>query len=145
VHLIRKWKHDIYTYFLDSLPDDANRHSLFILQTPNAHSLASSGYRDNGFYLLVPNPVEGGGYSCHVPEAESCLHGHNSSTASFTLDKLEARLVVLEAKDIELETKVTELQAKNAALEVQIVDLENKVGTSKNNETFFYTNQEINY
>jgi hypothetical protein len=50
-----------------------------------------------------------------------------------TVDKLEARLVVMEAKlgakDVELETKVTNQQAEITALQLHNADLQNKVGT----------------
>jgi hypothetical protein len=61
-----------------------------------------------------------------VPAIEACLQGHNSSTASLTVDKLEARLVVMEAKDLELETKVAELETKDTNQQAEITDLQTK-------------------
>jgi hypothetical protein len=111
-------------------------------QTPNAHSLASSGYRDNSFYLLVPNPVEGGAYVCHVPPSEACLGSNSSADASLTLNKMESQLLImeakLEAKDAALDAKIAELkaqsmqsQAKEAALEMEISKSMSTQGKSK--------------
>jgi hypothetical protein len=89
-------------------------------QTPSGHSLASSGYHDNQFFLLVPNPVEGGAYSCNIQAVQACIHSNHSAVASLTLDKLEARLVVLEAT---MEAKVAQLQTENTALKETVTDL----------------------
>jgi hypothetical protein len=110
---------------------------LDVFQTPNGHSLASSGYHDDHFYVLVPNPPDGGSYTCQVPAVQGCIHNNHSATASLTLDKLDARLIImdattqakvaaLEAKDAALEAKDAALEAKDAALEAKEAALEAK-------------------
>jgi hypothetical protein len=105
--------------------------------TPSGHLLVSSGYHDNQFFLLVPNPVEGGAYSCNIPAAQACVNGNGSAQASLTLDKLEARLVVMEAT---MEAKVTDLQAKNVVLEAKDAALQSEVDILKRRVSFHARN-----
>jgi hypothetical protein len=86
--------------------------------------VASSGYHDDYFYVLVPNPPDGGSYTCQVPAVQGCIHNNHSTTASLTLDKLDAQLIIMDttmkANDAALEAKVTNLENENAALKGEL-------------------------
>ena len=86
-------------------------------------TLSSSGYHDNSFHLTLPNPVEGGSYTCRVPPATACLHGNGTREATLTVDKMEARLAVLEARQSALEGKNVHLENENNAMKIVIGNL----------------------
>jgi hypothetical protein len=72
----------------------------------------SSGYRDHSFFLMVPNPPQTGSYTCHVPPAEACVRTHESANASVSVDRVDARLAILEARNKALHTKVATLETE---------------------------------
>lgn len=66
--------------------------------------MASSSYADGVFTLLLPNPASGGCYTCRVPPdspATACLGSDSPLRAaqSVSVDKVEARLTLLEAEN----------------------------------------------
>ena len=101
------------------------------VQTPNGQRLPSTDYRDGQFRLRLPNPVQGGDYSCLVPAAAAdaaCNNGH-SDNATVTVDAVEARLALLEAHVTGLEGKTVRLEADKNRLQGQVTILEKNVST----------------
>ena len=95
------------------------------VQTPNGQRLPSTDYRDGQFRLRLPNPVQGGSYSCLVPAVAanvSCNHGPDNATV--TVDAVEARLALLEAHVTGLEHDKQQLQLNNSRLQLQVSGLE---------------------
>nr|KAG5701387.1 hypothetical protein BaRGS_032719 [Batillaria attramentaria] len=74
--------------------------------------MASTKYDNGYFYLHLPNPVKGGNYTCILPAnvtATACVStgaGLSPQSAIF-VDKMEARLTLLEAKNMALEQKIS--------------------------------------
>jgi hypothetical protein len=69
-----------------------------VCQTPSGQSVPSWRYQDGLFYLLLPNPVPSGTFTCHVPAHQACLHGNHSATATLKVDTLKGRVAVMEAR-----------------------------------------------
>ena len=96
-------------------------------QTPSGRLLSSSTYKDGNFKLLAPNPVQGGNYSCTIPvisATAACLHGNGAhrAPASYLLDKVQARLLLLEARQSALQKENDSLKAGIAQLREAYLD-----------------------
>jgi hypothetical protein len=66
---------------------------MMMLQTPSGQVVNSSSFSQGHYSLILPNPVQGGQYACHVPSqhaARACLHGNHShqAQASVTVEKV---------------------------------------------------------
>ncbi|XP_070183111.1 uncharacterized protein [Littorina saxatilis] len=72
--------------------------------------------QSGSFLLKLPNPVEGGTYTCRLPP----------SSATLTVDKMEARLAVLETRQASQENVNSELKTKYNALKTEKDVLENR-------------------
>ena len=75
--------------------------------------MSSSQYKDGQFLLLLDNPVTGGSYTCNVSQTHAssgCPHGSGaySGDASVTVDKVEARLSLLEAENEKLKERLAQ-------------------------------------
>nr|KAG5688904.1 hypothetical protein BaRGS_009745 [Batillaria attramentaria] len=93
-------------------------------QTPSGRQ-SSSKYQDGRFYLQLPNPVEGGEYSCILPStdpATSCLPDGSLLEAALVVDEIKARLTLLEAEN-------TDLKAENKDLKTLVNSLDTKSET----------------
>lgn len=83
--------------------------------TPSS-TKASTSYDSNFFKLLVDNPVEGGDYSCHIPSRDflsACLHPNETNRGQATLyvDKVMARLTILDSENKELKDLLRNVSA----------------------------------
>nr|KAG5706727.1 hypothetical protein BaRGS_007230 [Batillaria attramentaria] len=84
--------------------------------------------------MLVPNPVSGANYTCrvHPHSAAAQCYPHDATVlngARFEVDKVEARLSLLEAAQQDLRTKNERLQAENSQLTTSVQTLQ-----AENNE-----------
>ena len=75
--------------------------------------MSSSQYKDGQFLLLLDNPVTGGSYTCNVSQTHAASgYPHGSSThpgdASIAVDKVDARLSVLEAENEKLKERLAQ-------------------------------------
>lgn len=76
---------------------------LFLGQFPSGDTQLVSTHINGKFFLTLPNPVEGGNYTCRLSSRfppVSCLH-HNSSvlaSSSVTVDEVKIRLSLLEGE-----------------------------------------------
>nr|KAG5701400.1 hypothetical protein BaRGS_032732 [Batillaria attramentaria] len=89
-------------------------------RTPS-RDLASTTYENGYFYLNVPNPLEGGNYTCILPGnlgATACVPSTTgrSPQSSIFVDKMEARLTVLQAENTAVKKKTSELLTDNISL-----------------------------
>ncbi|KAK7471458.1 hypothetical protein BaRGS_00035894, partial [Batillaria attramentaria] len=89
-------------------------------QTPSGDTKSTS-YDHGQFYLQLPNPVEGGNYTCALPStyaATSCLPAGSplSREAALLVDETKARLTLLEAENTDLKTLVKSLGNRAEAL-----------------------------
>nr|KAG5708205.1 hypothetical protein BaRGS_021139 [Batillaria attramentaria] len=87
---------------------------------------SSSKYQDGRFYLQLPNPVEGGEYSCILPStdpATSCLPDGSPLEAALVVDEIKIRLTLLEAENTERKAAVKDLKAENTDLKAENTDL----------------------
>ncbi|KAK7105732.1 hypothetical protein V1264_017073 [Littorina saxatilis] len=77
--------------------------------TPSGSVVPSTSYSDGQFRLQLPNPVLGGSYTCRVPAsaaaASPCVPGtsQHRAEASVSVDRVEARLALLEGQHRQLE------------------------------------------
>jgi hypothetical protein len=88
------------------------------LQTPSGNRVNSSSYQDGQFHLLLPNPLEGGSYTCTLPLTAldvTCSSGNSSAQAhaSVAVDTTAGRLSIVEAQQ-------TDLIAENGELKQQL-------------------------
>ncbi|KAK7090420.1 uncharacterized protein [Littorina saxatilis] len=104
-------------------------------ETPLGQTEQSSSYKDGTFLLKLPNPVEGGTYTCRLPPSAACLHGNGTGEATLTVDKTEARLAVLEARQESLENKNSDLTNKYTTLKLEKDALENRVDDLQDKNT----------
>nr|KAG5701386.1 hypothetical protein BaRGS_032718 [Batillaria attramentaria] len=98
--------------------------------------LASTKYENGYFYLHLPNPVKGGNYTCILPEnvtATACVStgaGLSPQSAIF-VDRVEARLTLLEAENTDLKKQVKQyhdkMEARRTLLEAKNMALEQKI------------------
>ncbi|XP_070183112.1 uncharacterized protein [Littorina saxatilis] len=102
-------------------------------ETPSGKTEQSSSYKDGSFLLKLPNPVEGGTYTCRLPPSAACLHDNRTGEATLTVDKMEARQAVLEARQAslenvnnELKTRVHDVESNNSDLTTKYNALESK-------------------
>ena len=79
--------------------------SFGLFQTPTEEVVPSSRAKSGHFYLTLPNPVQGGSYTCMMPDTyESC-----QKEATFGVDEVEVRTTLLEAENRELKADNREL------------------------------------
>nr|KAG5701388.1 hypothetical protein BaRGS_032720 [Batillaria attramentaria] len=82
--------------------------------TPSG-DMASTKYENGYFYLHLPNPVKGGNYTCILPAnvtATACVStgaGLSTQSAIF-VDKMEARVALLEAENMALKKRTSKLE-----------------------------------
>ncbi|XP_076445899.1 uncharacterized protein LOC143283539 [Babylonia areolata] len=103
-----------------------------VWSTPQHVELQTSWWDDGVSYLLVPNPVTSGPYTCNLDKATAALGCQSSESPSVRegtvhMDGVEARLSLLEGKlqdvrsrESELVDKVDRLEAENSALKHQL-------------------------
>nr|QBA18394.1 VIgL family C1q-related protein 4 isoform 1 [Littorina littorea] len=119
-------------------------------ETPSGQTEQSSSYKDGSFLLKLPNPVEGGTYTCRLPLSAACLHG-GTGEPTLTVAKMEARLAVLEARqegeNSELKSLVRDLQNNNSDLTTKYNALENQNSdlTTKYNALNRLLNQTVSF
>ena len=97
--------------------------------------MSSSQYKDGQFLLLLDNPVTGGSYTCNVSQthaASGCPHGSSaySGDASVTVDKIEARLSLLEAENEKLKERLAQ---RDQDYDRQMARLQNLVNQISSN------------
>nr|QBA18382.1 VIgL family C1q-related protein 12 [Littorina littorea] len=76
-------------------------------RTPNEKELSSSNFDNGNFQLLIPNPLEGGNYTCSLPREElatKCLPRDSEllEEVSVEVDEDKSRFSMLEARQQEL-------------------------------------------
>nr|KAG5689857.1 hypothetical protein BaRGS_002368 [Batillaria attramentaria] len=94
-------------------------------ETPSGRQ-SSSKYQDGRFYLQLPNPVEGGEYSCILPStdpATSCLPDGSLLEAALVVDEMQVRLTLLEAENKDLKAKNTDMKAAVKDLKAENTDM----------------------
>nr|KAG5689867.1 hypothetical protein BaRGS_002378 [Batillaria attramentaria] len=94
-------------------------------ETPSGRQ-SSSKYQDGRFYLQLPNPVEGGEYSCILPStdpATSCLPDGSLLEAALVVDEMQVRLTLLEAENTDMKAAVKDLKAENTDMNAAVKDL----------------------
>ena len=99
--------------------------------------MSSSQYKDGQFLLLLDNPVTGGSYTCTVPQTSApyvCPYGNNthSGNATVTVEKVEARLAVLEAENKRLKEQLTQQDRDHSRQLVSLQNLMNQINSSVN-------------
>ena len=99
--------------------------------------MSSSQYKDGQFLLLLDNPVAGGAYTCTVPQTSApyvCPHGNSthSGNATVTVEKVEARLAVLEAENKRLKEQLTQQDRDHSRQLVSLQNLMNQINSSVN-------------
>lgn len=84
--------------------------------TPSGTKLASSGSTQGEFSLLLPNPVEGGSYTCRLAPEDACVLSASPGLAQdvVLVDETEARLAVLEAQQLTLSQENDRLTLQTA-------------------------------
>ena len=111
----------------------------FPLQTPGGQLLPSTQYSNGQFLLLLDNPVTGGSYTCEVPQASSsaaCVkNGTRGGGANVTVDRLEARLALLEAELNTLREQRGHQQHDSAVLQQQVQALTQQLNQHVAGET----------
>ncbi|KAK7116295.1 hypothetical protein V1264_002001 [Littorina saxatilis] len=87
---------------------------------PSGRTITGTSYKNGHFTLWLSAPVEGGNYTCRIPEESSqnaCLHGDNDKAeATLHVDGTEARLVLLEAHQAALQKQNDLLKTENSHL-----------------------------
>nr|KAG5689868.1 hypothetical protein BaRGS_002379 [Batillaria attramentaria] len=94
-------------------------------ETPSGRQ-SSSKYQDGRFYLQLPNPVEGGEYSCILPStdpATSCLPDGSLLEAALVVDEMQVRLTLLEAENKDLKAENTDMKAAVKDLKAENTDM----------------------
>nr|KAG5708210.1 hypothetical protein BaRGS_021144 [Batillaria attramentaria] len=102
-----------------------NEGDFYNQSTPTGRQ-SSSKYQDGRFYLQLPNPVEGGEYSCILPStdpATSCLPDGSLLEAALVVDEIKIRLTLLEAENTERKAAVKDLKAENTDLKAENTDM----------------------
>ena len=97
--------------------------------------MSSSQYKDGQFLLLLDNPVTGGSYTCNVSQthaASGCPHGSSAhpGDASITVDKVDARLSVLEAENEKLKERLAQRDQDYDRLMAGLQSLVNQTSSS---------------
>jgi len=97
-----------------------------IWQTPSGSRVSSTRYRDGQFLLRLPNPVEGGSYSCIAPkEASNASCAMDTKKSSMSVDGVLVRLTLLEGEN-------ARLRSLNSQLEQRMQQQVDAVNTSVN-------------
>lgn len=83
--------------------------------TPSGDTEASWSYENDHFLFLLDNPITGGSYICRAKLAarfDGCLSGNQSHALQsvVTVDKMDARVTVLEAQNSRLREEVGRLK-----------------------------------
>ena len=92
----------------------------------------STSYTDGQFVLQLGNPVVGGRFTCRVPPPslpQACVRG--GLNASITVDKVEARISILEAKEDDLKAQNINLTHQLGDLKDENVNLTQQLGDLK--------------
>nr|KAG5688911.1 hypothetical protein BaRGS_009752 [Batillaria attramentaria] len=100
--------------------------------TPSGRK-SSSKYQDGRFYLQLPNPVEGGEYSCILPStdpATSCLPDGSLLETALVVDETNVRLTLLEAENTVMKAAVKDLKAENKDLKAENKDIKTLVSNN---------------
>nr|KAG5688908.1 hypothetical protein BaRGS_009749 [Batillaria attramentaria] len=129
-----------WSYTLDNTEMEVNKNwtavSLFF-QTPYGRK-SSSKYQDGRFYLQLPNPVEGGEYSCILPStdpATSCLPDGSLLEAAIVVDEIQVRLTLLEAENKALKAENTDMKAAVKDIKAENTDMKAAVKDIKAENT----------
>lgn len=92
--------------------------------TPQGATLHSSAFRDGHFVLHLPSPVTGGAYTCRVRAQLPMACILNDTQDTWTVDLMQARLVILETRQAYAEAKfrndTEHLLAENLSLRQQL-------------------------
>ena len=101
--------------------------------------MPSTQYSNGQFLLLLDNPVTDGSYTCEVPQASSsaaCVkNGTRGGGANVTVDRLEARLALLEAELSTLREQLGHQQHDSAVLQQQVQALTQQLNQHVAGET----------
>ena len=95
-----------------------------LLQTPTGEETPSTAYDDGHFTLALPSPVSGGNYTCHIDShhlQDACAEDSEVAvTATVSVDKVTARLSVMEAELKTLKTANSVLQGDKQQLREEL-------------------------
>jgi phosphoenolpyruvate carboxylase len=98
--------------------------------------LKSTGFTADGlFTLLLPAPVSGGTYTCHLPSLNSTGCLRRDMSAYVTVDPVRASFATMKAQVAQLQTQLqTQLTATKAQLQSQLTagnqDFRNELKTT---------------
>lgn len=123
---------------------DASASHIVSVQTSQEETVNSSSYSNGTFYLTLPNPAEGGDYTCSLSSTHhttACLNLNPSlaNGAAVKVDSVLTKFMVLEGRlealqeenrelnqtDRTLHQQLNMLQAQNANLTSQLQQLRN--------------------